>query len=404
MLAHLAVILLLTIGGQSSQPADIARAEAVARAGKTKEAIALFRQILDAAPANVDAQVWLARLLLRNGQPAEAEAVYRAVLKDHPDHVDALIGFARVLFRTNRYKEALEILYKLEADPANARYASLYSALARALRMSGDDLRAVDYFEKAHALAPEDPEGLDGLEATIRAVGHWLGAEIAWQEGSNGGESWNGLLAGSFRAHPRLFLQAAVRTRSGPDYADALAGGGVFWRAGRRTTLSLHVLGGSENVALANRDVSAGFIQYRGPFEPGFEARHLDFLESSVTALSPSLAWNASDSLRFDGRYTYSRSSLSGFSDSVSDHSGLLRSTWQARRRLAIQAGVAYGIESFADLTADRIASLGATTVALALRLDAPSVTRLTVAWELQRREDNSTFNRFTVSAGQSWR
>jgi hypothetical protein len=80
----------------------------------------------------------------------------------------------------------------------------------------------------------------------------------------------------------------------------------------------------------------------------------------------------------------------------------MLRETWQGWRRAAVQATYAYGIESFEDLTADRINSLGATTLTGGLRIDVPSLTRITAAWEHQWRSNDTRIDRFTVSIVQA--
>ena len=66
-------------------------------------------------------------------------------------------------------------------------------------------------------------------------------------------------------------------------------------------------------------------------------------------------------------------------------------------------AAYAYGIESFEDLTADRLRSLGADTVALGLRIRLPSLTWLSTAWEHQWRSNDTRMDRLTVSIVQSF-
>jgi hypothetical protein len=96
-------------------------------------------------------------------------------------------------------------------------------------------------------------------------------------------------------------------------------------------------------------------------------------------------AWHPDGRLRLDARYTYTRTSFDDTPDtSTGDHSIMLRPTWQTWRRVAIQASYAYGIESFEELTADRLSSLGTTTLATGLRFDVPWLTRITTTWEHQ--------------------
>ena len=67
-----------------------------------------------------------------------------------------------------------------------------------------------------------------------------------------------------------------------------------------------------------------------------------------------------------------------------------------------MQAAYAYGIESFEDLTADRLGSLGTTTLAGGVRIDVPSLTRITTTWEHQWRSNDTRIDRVTVSVVQS--
>ena len=64
----------------------------------------------------------------------------------------------------------------------------------------------------------------------------------------------------------------------------------------------------------------------------------------------------------------------------------------------------AYGIESFEDLTADRIGNLGAHTVAATLQVRLPSLTSVAATWEHQWRSNDSRLDRLTVVVMQGFR
>jgi len=379
---------------------DRTRAEDLARAGHTVEAIELFSRIVDANPADVEARNWLARLQLRLGRTGEAEAGFRSVLRDHPADIDARIGLARVLMRTGAWQDALTILE--ETEPAAGQNADLFASLARAYRSAGDDRAAIEYFERAKALAPGDPDVALGFEAAARTYGHWIAFEGFGQTGA-GANIGSGAVMLNVRVAPPLHLEASARTQHGPGYSDVVAGGGVVFRAARTTGVALHVLAGPDNAALSTLDVSGDVVHYAGPFELGGEARHLRFAASDLTALSPVLAWNG-DRWRLDTRYTYSRSSFDATGESTGDNSVLLRGTRQQWSRVALQGAYAYGIESFEDLTADRIGALGTTTLSAATRIDLKSLMRITATWEHQWRSNDTVIDRFTVSVIQGIR
>jgi hypothetical protein len=295
-------------------------------------------------------------------------------------------------------RDALAILHQTE--PAAGENADLFAALARAHRRAGDDRLALEYFERAKALAPRDPDVVLGFEGVARRYGHWIAFEGFGQTGA-GADVGSGTVTFDARAAPRLHLAAIARKQDGPDYSDATAGGGVFWRATRTTTAALHVIGGSGNTALPTLDISGDVIRYAGVFEIGAGVRHLSFDGSDLTAVSPVFAWDR-DRWRADTRYTYSRSSFVATGESRGDHSVLLRSTRQQWRRVALQGAYAYGIESFEDLTADRVGALGTTTAAAGIRIDLKSITRITTTWEHQWRSNQTTIDRFTLSVIQA--
>jgi hypothetical protein len=394
------VLAILVTAGAQTPAADRSHAEDLARSGRTAEAIALFEGIVKSNPADVEAQLWLARLFLRAGRTAEAEAAFRAVSLTHPNDVDARIGLAMALTRRGAWEDALAILRDVEQGAGEN--ADAFGALARAYRRGGDDQHAHEYFRRARALSPNDLDLVMGYEAVARTYGHWLSFEGFAQDGGPGTRVTSGAIVANARVWRQLHLEAAGRVQQGPDYADTIGGGGFTWRLARPTTIAFHALGGPDNIALARSDLSVDVIHYAGPFEIGGNLRHLAFAGANVVAASPLFAWTPVDAWRVDGRYSYSRASFDETGESVGDHSVMLRTTWQAWRRFAALGTYAYGIESFEDLTADRIGSLGATTLAGGVRIDLPSLTRITTTWEHQWRSNSTTIDRLTVSVIQA--
>ena len=117
----------------------------------------------------------------------------------------------------------------------------------------------------------------------------------------------------------------------------------------------------------------------------------------NVVAASPVFAWDA-ERWRLDSRYTYSRSHFEQTDQVAGDNSVMLRGTWRRWQRVWLNASYAYGIESFEQLTADRIASLGSTTIASGIRFNLPSLSVVNATWEHQWRSNGSHIDRFTVS------
>jgi hypothetical protein len=153
-------------------------------------------------------------------------------------------------------------------------------------------------------------------------------------------------------------------------------------------------------VALPHADAGAEVRHYAGTVEIGASVRGLWFTGAGVTALSPLLAVEAGR-WRFEGRYTYSHTRFMQTARASGDHSALGGLTLRGSRRLWLNGGYAYGIESFEDLTRDRIATLGAHTAFGGLRITLRSLTMVSGTWEHQWRPNHATLDRVTLTLAQ---
>ena len=331
---------------------------------------------------------------LQAGPGDAAEARFRATLAERPGDIDTRVSLAFALLRRGAWQEALPLL--LEAENAAGDNADFLHALAIAYRRSGDVERSLHYYTRAKALSPRDPDVTSGLENAVRAYGHAITLE-GFAEQQDGGGAASGTLMATVRLAPRWHLDSSVRLQDRAAARDMLAGVGVQWRAGHRTTVGARVLAGPGNVTLAKADVSAAVVYYVGAFEWGAHTRALAFDGTSVAAISPLFAWEPGR-WRLDAGYTYSRSRFDQTDTATGDHSAMLRQTWRAWRRVALSATYAYGIESFETLTAERVGSLGAHTIAAGVRLITPSIAEVHAGWDHQWRSNATTVDRFTLA------
>ena len=391
MLVALVTAIVLAAG--SPQASDRSRAEALARSGRSAEALEIFRQIAERDPADTDAQIWIARLDLRLGRADAAEARFRQVLKTTPKAVDARLGLASTLLRKGDWRQALDLLK--ETETYAGQNADLFSALGRAYRRSGDDQKGIEYFARARELSPADPDIQSGYEQALRGYGHWISFE-GFTEAGPGDDRTSGALSASVRVTPRLHAIARGRVQTLAGSTDAIGGGGLDWRATRTTTIGFQAMGGSGNTSLAISDVAVAVINYLGAYEVGASLRALSFVGTDVVAVSPLVSWDL-DRTRLDARYTYSRSTFEATGQTAGDHSVLLRETWRGWRRVWLQGSYAYGIESFEQLTADRVGSLGSTTLAGAVKFLAPKFDFVTT-YEHQWRSNDTAVDRVTFA------
>ena len=149
-----------------AQPSpDRTRAMELARAGRTAEALTLFETIAAAAPDDIEARLWIARLHARLGQTARAEREFRDVLQNHPSDVDARIGLSGVLLRRGAWLEALATLREVEPDAGeNAHF---FAVLARAYAMRETIARRSTTFDAPGPSRPGTPKS-NGRMSTPR--------------------------------------------------------------------------------------------------------------------------------------------------------------------------------------------------------------------------------------------
>lgn len=397
MLVALLTAALLAAG--LPQTSDRTRAEELARSGRSAEALEIFRQIAERNPADTDAQIWIARLDLRLGRVDAAETRFRDVLKATPRAVDARLGLASTLLRRGDWQQALDLLKETESFAG--QNADLFSALGRAYRRAGDEQKGIEYFARARELSPADPDIQSGYEQALRAYGHWVGFE-GFTEAGPGDDRTSGAFGASVRVTPRLHALARGRVQSLSGSTDAIGGGGLEWKASRTATIGFQAMGGSGNTSLATSDVAIAVVNYVGAFEVGASFRLLSFAGTDVNALSPLFAWDL-DRTRLDVRYTYSRSKFEATGQTAGDHSVMLRETWRGWRRVWLQGSYAYGIESFEQLTADRVGSLGSNTLAGSAKFIAPTFD-VVATWEHQWRSNDTSVDRLTVAVVRFFR
>src|SRR4051794_21201742 len=248
----LAIAFVLSMTAQSPST-DRDRAEQLARSGQTVDALALFERIGAGNPTDAEVRLWIARLQLRMGRTEEAETGFSAVLREHPADVDASVGLGAALTRRDAWSEALAVL--LEAEPRAGENSDLFGALARAYRRAGDDRRALEYYRRAMALAPGDPDLVNGYEAAMRAYGSAIVVEGFGEAGVSDARSIS--VTASIRVLPRLELEGIAREQRRNGSTDRLAGGGGIWRINRSTNLAVRGVGGVDNTSLPNGDVMA---------------------------------------------------------------------------------------------------------------------------------------------------
>ncbi len=157
-------VLLIAVwpGFLRAEPIDpLVEAQASLRAGKVEEALAIYDQILEARPQDLEARMGRANALGRLGRYADALEDYDLVLAVSPNDVEAHIGRARILGWMGRYTEAeTECRQTLTENPTAVE---AYLQLGMILGWERKYSAAAEVYEHTHQLAPQDPEPLIGL-------------------------------------------------------------------------------------------------------------------------------------------------------------------------------------------------------------------------------------------------
>ena len=116
--------------------------------GKTEEAIAAYRAILNDHPDSVPAWIDLGNAENKLGHRQEAETAFHRALGIDPASRDALNNLAWLLFEERRYAEAEPFARRAAAEPGPDSYLVL-DTLARVLAARGACGEAISTFQKA---------------------------------------------------------------------------------------------------------------------------------------------------------------------------------------------------------------------------------------------------------------
>ena len=95
------------------------------------------------------------------GRLKEAEAIYREILAREPTHPDALHWLGVMAYQLGQHETAVELIERALARQPD--YAEAHNNLGLALRARGQMTGAVSAYRQALALAPDDPEVYNNL-------------------------------------------------------------------------------------------------------------------------------------------------------------------------------------------------------------------------------------------------
>lgn len=401
MLLSLLLVTLLADGPQVSPapPNTFGEATQLAMDGHNAEALAAFQKLAAANPTDHEVRIWIGRMQERLGRPAVAEAVYRSVLLEDPNNIDAIIGVGTALLARHATDEAIQVLGRAESlAPGNE---AVLSSLGRAYRESGDDVRAIRYYERVVAAAPSDQHRLS-LEDVRRSYLHRIEASGFSEDfNSDTANTSNGSLLVNVRVNDTLRVIGRADAQRKFGVSDQRGGGGVEWRVRPLTSFASHFLIGPDNVVMPERDFLGEIDHTYGRASWTGTYRYLDFNGARMAVFAPAVSFWPNDRVSLGVLYAHSVSKSNALL--TDEHGNTLQTkvTYRLYPRLWLTGGYAAGIENFETVSIDQIGDFRAHTVSGGFRFDLPSLTSVVGNVDYQSRPDQLRRSRFTIGLAQ---
>lgn len=140
-------------------------------AGETEESLALLTRAAERYPDEVDVHNNLGNVLKALGRLAEAEAAYRRTLAQNPDHPDGLYNLGITLEALGRPGEAEEV-YRRAVEVSPDFHAARFN-LANALKALGRLAEAEAVYRELLDAVPEHADGHNNLASVLQETGRY---------------------------------------------------------------------------------------------------------------------------------------------------------------------------------------------------------------------------------------
>jgi YaiO family outer membrane protein len=366
---------------------------------RNEEALVAFRQRAAADPTDHVARLWIARLHQRMGHSELAEPVYRSVLLEDPSNVDAMLGVASTLLNKREAAEAIEILDI--AAQREQESAETFVLLGRAHRMAGRDARAIEFFERAVAIAPSD-DAVSELDRARFAYMHRV-EMYGFSERFSGTtpDGRSGDVTINYRASDRVRVHGRGAAQRKFGVSDQRGGGGFAWRWTPATTVRGQVLVGPDNRVMPEGDYAGAIDFTRGSATWSASMRHFDFTVARTTVVSPAVLWLLSERLFVDLSYAMSWTDANIGAGVEIGHSAQIGGDYRVQRRVWLRAGYAAGVENFETFSVDQIGDFRANAIFGGIRIPLPTLTTIVGTYERQWRRADVDMGRVTVALQQ---
>lgn len=292
-------------------------------------ALAIVEKRLGAAPSDVEAAGWHARLKAWSGRWSEAEAEYGRLLERFPGDFDASVGLADVLFWQGRLAESRAALKPLLRD-----YSNHPEVRRRLARLASEELRpceiAVGYGSEVFSFAGAAHTGRVGLRCSIAKKWNWQ-------------------------------METSSRSRFG-QYAQRF-GAGLGLRRGRHG-FHLAAARSTHSDVFPLTEGEVGYTLGLPRLELDYTHRWMAFRSAVVQVANPSAIYYLPREVQFTLSLFAGRTRPDAVPEPVNTLSGYARLSFPIRSRVRLFALYAVGAESFQELTLDRAGRFAARSYA----------------------------------------
>ena len=144
--------------------------------GALKKAEESYRRAMELDPNSPDSISNIGTIYLAAGNPEYALTFFDSALAVQPGYAEAQINMSSALLTLERYQEVIELCEKLSAR--HIELPIVFSNWGRALKGRGDFFEAVDLFDRAVAIYPEDPDLHNFRGILLRLIGDF---EDGWK-------------------------------------------------------------------------------------------------------------------------------------------------------------------------------------------------------------------------------
>lgn len=139
-----------------------------------------YTRLLEIEPRYAEARFHMGQIEMHEGYGSCAIKAFERALESEPDRTDIQWALAEALMKENHYAESLNVLLPLMVT--DAENSSVFSLAGQVYNLQKYSEAALDCYEKAYRLQPDQPEILTELAALQHELGCYGEAVLSYQQ------------------------------------------------------------------------------------------------------------------------------------------------------------------------------------------------------------------------------